>query len=174
MARDTKLRMSIDPKIIDRLNELQEQISKVTEHKANRTELCKIRLDLNDGTGDYVIFDFFLNWSVSRFHEKDHLWDRKDENGWSITNFVDKVQIETFGKMAVDINREIEELLPKVAEQIEFIENPVYCPVCEHCGETGCCGFIGFLEKHVRGKTDCLYEDVILDELEKWIKEEDD
>ena len=41
----------------------------------------------------------------------------------------------------------------------------LYCPKCGHCGEIGCCGIAGFLEKHVRGKTDCPYEEEILDEM---------
>lgn len=43
-----------------------------------------------------------------------------------------------------------------------------YCEKCGHCGEIGCCGIRVFLENHVRGKTDCMYEDEILDEIEEW------
>lgn len=41
----------------------------------------------------------------------------------------------------------------------------VYCPVCGHCGEVGCCGVEVFFDKHVRGKTNCLYEEAILEEI---------
>ena len=43
-----------------------------------------------------------------------------------------------------------------------------YCPVCGHCGETGCCGVKCFLEEHVRGKTNCMHEDQIIDEIEEF------
>src|SRR3990167_4019514 len=34
----------------------------------------------------------------------------------------------------------------------------LYCLHCGGCGFAGCCGIRAFLEKHVRGKTDCMYE----------------
>lgn len=45
-----------------------------------------------------------------------------------------------------------------------------YCEKCGHCGEIGCCGIKSFLEEHVRGKTNCRYEDEILDEIEEWFE----
>lgn len=45
-----------------------------------------------------------------------------------------------------------------------------YCEKCCHCGEIGCCGIKSFLEEHARGKTDCMYEDEILDEIEEWFE----
>ena len=45
-----------------------------------------------------------------------------------------------------------------------------YCPICEHCGEIECCGVATFLENHVRGKTNCMYEDEIIDEIEEWFE----
>lgn len=174
MSRDTKLRMSIDAKIVERLDKLSEQIRKFTEHKPNKVQLCKIEFPTNDETSDYIIFDFLLDWSVARYHHKKGIFNEQDENGWKISRCDGKVLIETFGKMAVDINREVEELLDDVQVQIDLIEDPIYCPVCDHCGETGCCGFVGFLEKHVRGKTNCLHETAILDDLEEFIKYEAD
>lgn len=173
MARDTKLRMSIDPKIVERLNDLQKQIDKATEHKSNAYQLKQMRLAI-PGSTDYLFFDFNIAWSVRRCRKKTDIYDQFAKDGWEITGVGDSVMITTFGKMAVDINREIEEMLTQVQIQIDLIEDPVYCPVCEHCGETGCCGYIGFLEKHVRGKTDCIHEEEILNDLEEWIKEEDD
>ena len=41
----------------------------------------------------------------------------------------------------------------------------IYCPVCGHCGEIGCCGVEEFLNKHVKGKTNCLHEEKIIEEL---------
>lgn len=173
MSRDTKLRMSISPKIVETLNDMYSQIRKATEHKANGYELRKIIVDVPDST-DYLLFEFNISWSVKRCRQKTDMYHQFSEEGWEITGVGDKVMITTFGKMTTDINREIEELLPQVQTQIDLIEDPVYCPVCEHCGETGCCGYIDFLEKHVRGKTDCIHEDAVLNDLEKWIKEEDD
>lgn len=176
MARDTKLRMSVDPKIVERLNDLESKINKAVEHKTNAYKLKQIRLPIQDST-DYILFDFNNTWSVKRC-TKDKvafsLGDNYAKDGWEITKVGDSVMITTFGKMAVDINREVEECLVQVQIKIDVIENPIYCPKCDHCGETGCCGFIGFLEKHVRGKTDCIYEDQILDDLEEWIRSEDD
>lgn len=174
MSRDTKLRMSIDPKIVARLDEMKSQVDKILEHKVNKSELSKFKFAIPDST-DYIKFDFFGLWSVGRYIKTDTIWEKQDENGWQISKGLDdKIEITTFGKMAVDINREIEDFLTQVQIQIDLIEDPVYCPVCEHCGETGCCGFIDFLEKHVRGKTNCIHEEKILNDLEEWIKEEDD
>ena len=41
----------------------------------------------------------------------------------------------------------------------------IYCPKCGHCGEIGCCGVETFFNNHVRGKTDCLYEEEIISEI---------
>ena len=173
MARDTKLRMSIDPKIIERLDEMQAQIDEVTKHKINAYQLKQIRLSVPNST-DYILFDFNVNWSVKRCRKKTDMFDMFAEDGWEVVGMKDKAVITTLGKMAVDINREIEECLDQIQVELDNIENPIYCPKCDHCGETGCCGFIGFLEKHVRGKTDCLYETEILNDLEEWIKDKDD
>lgn len=43
-------------------------------------------------------------------------------------------------------------------------ENP-YCNKCGGCGFIGCCGVRDFLEKHVRGKTDCKLEGIFIDEI---------
>lgn len=40
-----------------------------------------------------------------------------------------------------------------------------YCDTCGGCGEVGCDGVASFLEKHVRGKTDCKYEDAYIDDI---------
>lgn len=174
MARDTKLRMSIDENIVKRLDELKSQLDKALDHKPNKTKLAKIEFPIPD-TNSYIMFNFFGSWTVGRYVISDTIWTKQDENSWEICKDLDgKVKISTYGKMAVDINREIEEWLIQVQVEIDNIENPIYCPECGHCGETGCCGFIAFLEKHVRGKTNCLYEQEILNDLEEWIRSEDD
>ena len=40
-----------------------------------------------------------------------------------------------------------------------------YCENCGACGEVGCDGISHFLEKHVRGKTDCKYEEEFLQDI---------
>lgn len=47
-------------------------------------------------------------------------------------------------------------------------EDEVYCKICRGCGEVGCDGIKSFLEKHVRGKTDCLYEDSFINDIEEF------
>lgn len=177
MARDTKLRMSIDQRIIDKMDEWLPIVQDKTRGRYNALRLQEIILPCRDGTGDTIIVSFWGGWEITRYHKIEGWNKEQDENGWHLyrePKHMTNVRIETFGKMTTDINREILELLDEIEAQVGLIEEPVYCPVCDHCGETGCCGFIGFLEKHVRGKTDCIYEDQILDDLEKWIKEEDD
>ncbi len=44
-----------------------------------------------------------------------------------------------------------------------------YCNTCRSCGITECCGIENFLYKHVKGKTNCLYEqDIIENIIEKY------
>lgn len=175
MVRDTKLRMSIGSDIIERLQKLGHQCRKASEHKNNAYELRHITLRVDDG--HQITFDFsHPNWIVRRHLNRraGTCWEEVDSTCWEVDAMdVDLVRVSTYGKMCVDINREISELLDQVEVQVNLIEDPIYCPKCEHCGETGCCGYIGFLEKHVRGKTDCIHEDAILDDLIKFLKEED-
>lgn len=44
-------------------------------------------------------------------------------------------------------------------------EDLFYCDKCGGCGYIGCCGIKQFLEKHVKGKTDCLNESSFIDEI---------
>ncbi len=44
-------------------------------------------------------------------------------------------------------------------------EDIYYCPKCGHCGFIECCGITEFLKKHVEGKTDCLREAEVLNDL---------
>lgn len=44
-------------------------------------------------------------------------------------------------------------------------EEDLYCPVCSGCGEVGCDGIRSFLEHHVRGKTDCKYEESYIEDI---------
>ena len=46
----------------------------------------------------------------------------------------------------------------------EMEENP-YCEICGHCGEIDCCGIENFIDKHIKGKTNCKNEDWIVQEL---------
>lgn len=173
MVRDTKLRMSIDQRIIDKLDELQPKVIESTRHKKNAPSLRVFSYNVPDSS-DQIKFNFDEDgWLVTRICGKELIWDRQDKDSWTITSQQDLVRISTYGKMCVDINREILPLLDDLEIQVDLLENPIYCPICNHCGETGCCGFIEFLEKHVRNKTNCIYETRILDDLEEWIREED-
>ena len=49
-------------------------------------------------------------------------------------------------------------------ENNEEFESP-YCKICGHCGYIDCCGIIGFLDKHVKGKTNCEHEEQIIKEM---------
>lgn len=42
------------------------------------------------------------------------------------------------------------------------MEESPYCDICEGCGEVGCDGIGAFLEKHVRGNTQCRYEEAFI------------
>jgi UDP-glucose 4-epimerase len=46
--------------------------------------------------------------------------------------------------------------------------NP-YCKVCGGCGYIGCCGIKRFLEKHVKGKTNCKHEEMFIEEIIDYI-----
>ena len=49
----------------------------------------------------------------------------------------------------------------------------VYCKHCGGCGFIGCDGVVGFLKHHVLGKTDCLNEDMFINEIITYMGEED-
>lgn len=44
-------------------------------------------------------------------------------------------------------------------------EEEIYCRECQGCGEVGCDGISSFLETHVRGKTNCLYENEFIEDI---------
>lgn len=46
-----------------------------------------------------------------------------------------------------------------------------YCPDCGHCGFIDCDGVESFLEQHVRGKTTCQYEDMVIEEIKLLFEE---
>ena len=172
---DTKLRMSVDQRIVDIMDELAPEVLEATKHRTNANSLRTFVFNLPD-TEDVVKFEFGTigGWTVSRIKPKKGLWEEQDKDCWTITSDDGLIRITTYGKMCVDINREIIPLLAELSVQVALLEDPIYCPVCNHCGETGCCGYIDFLEKHVRGKTNCIYEEQILNDLEEWIRSEDD
>lgn len=57
--------------------------------------------------------------------------------------------------------------LAKKKKKIEIIDDSMYCPICGGCGFIGCCGVEEFLEKHVRGKTNCPQEGLFIDEIKE-------
>jgi hypothetical protein len=44
-------------------------------------------------------------------------------------------------------------------------EEEFYCKHCGTCGYVDCCGVEDFLNAHVKGKTNCLYEPLIISEI---------
>lgn len=59
--------------------------------------------------------------------------------------------------------------IKRTKKELKEMEDSMYCPVCGGCGFIGCCGVKEFLEKHVRGKTDCRNEGLFIDEIiELW------
>lgn len=59
----------------------------------------------------------------------------------------------------------------KLTDEVEMIEsdeepnyNP-YCETCGTCGYIGCCGVRSFIDEHIKGKTNCKNEDLIISEL---------
>ena len=50
-------------------------------------------------------------------------------------------------------------------------EEDMYCPECGTCGFIGCCGVDGWLEKHVRGKTNCQEESNMIEEIKIYCDE---
>lgn len=166
MARDTKLRMSIEQDIVELLDEFKKRIDVVTDGVDDAYKIKQIRLGVPDST-DYLLFDFNY-WLVRRCKEKCDEFDRIAEDGWEITKENGSIKITTFGKMNVDINREIAEQLVIVESQIDKIEDYL----CANVKNYNLDRFVEFLEKYVRGKTDCPGESVILDDLEDWLKVE--
>jgi hypothetical protein len=46
-------------------------------------------------------------------------------------------------------------------------EDYPYCQECSGCGEVGCDGIDGFLNKHVKGKTTCKYEESYIEDIKE-------
>lgn len=42
---------------------------------------------------------------------------------------------------------------------VEVEKESPYCDTCQGCGEVGCDGIERFIDKHVRGQTNCKYEE---------------
>ena len=55
----------------------------------------------------------------------------------------------------------------------EEYESP-YCEVCGTCGYLGCCGIRNFIEEHIKGKTNCKNEEIIINELIDLVEYEED
>ena len=53
-------------------------------------------------------------------------------------------------------------------KQTKDDESP-YCKVCGGCGYIGCDGIEDFLEKHVKGKTNCSNEAQFISEIKNYI-----
>jgi len=56
---------------------------------------------------------------------------------------------------------------PEGKKDVNYVTVHPYCTVCGTCGYVMCCGVDEFLDKHVKGKTDCQYEATVISEI-KW------
>lgn len=59
-------------------------------------------------------------------------------------------------------------------EEIDKDAESFYCDKCGGCGYIGCCGIRDFLEKHVKGKTDCPVEASFIAEIISYIDSDED
>lgn len=59
-------------------------------------------------------------------------------------------------------------------EEVDMDAEGFYCIKCGGCGFIGCCGIRNFLEKHVKGKTDCNQEGIFIQEIIDYIENTDD
>lgn len=53
----------------------------------------------------------------------------------------------------------------KINEYLEGEYYNPYCETCGTCGYIGCCGIRNFIDEHIKGKTNCKNEDIIINEL---------
>lgn len=60
-----------------------------------------------------------------------------------------------------------------MGDESEVDDIQVYCEHCGGCGFIGCDGIVGFLKEHVLGKTNCLNEDMFINEIITYMGEED-
>lgn len=61
-----------------------------------------------------------------------------------------------------------EDIMAKKIKINEYLEGEYYNPYCETCGTCGyigCCGIRNFIDEHIKGKTNCKNEDIIINEL---------
>ena len=58
-------------------------------------------------------------------------------------------------------------------EYIDEEDESPYCEVCGTCGYIGCCAVDNFLEKHVKGKTNCKNESLMIEEISKYVNDSD-
>lgn len=64
-----------------------------------------------------------------------------------------------------------QELEPQEAKPSEKEEDyDPYCPICGTCGYVGCCGIENWLEKHIKGKTNCTHEESMIEEIKDLYK----
>lgn len=54
---------------------------------------------------------------------------------------------------------------------INLLQDDTYCSVCGSCGITDCCGIDSFLDNHIKGKTNCLYEKDLIEDIKEKYKE---
>ena len=52
----------------------------------------------------------------------------------------------------------------EIKDKIKDVDSP-YCEVCGGCGCMECCGLERFIEKHIKGKTNCKNEAGFIDDI---------
>lgn len=61
---------------------------------------------------------------------------------------------------------------PSPQQEEEDFDSP-YCPKCKGCGEVACDGVRSFIDAHIKGKTDCLYEESFIHDIVTGIESND-
>ena len=171
MVRDTKLRMSIDPKIIETMATLQKKMEEKVEKIPNNYNLQSI--PFRDGKYDIVFTLHSWEWSIRRvIHNENWRWGQ-DEECWTVQTDDPQIKITTYGKMCVDINREIFEFIDKVAPIIDSYSEAVLCSECGWNGDPdNIDGMLDFIDKHIVGKTGCRFETTAVRELRRLVEDD--
>lgn len=89
--------------------------------------------------------------------------------GLTIGTDVNDDKMKYFNNKGIEIRNELIKKIGKILSSPEKKEevHDGYCPVCNSCGVEGCCKLIPhFIDKHIRGKSGCKYEDEYISEIE--------
>mgnify|MGYP001613220012 FL=1 len=93
------------------------------------------------------------------FIEREMAEGRYDWRNWKMALAKTIVEMYHPAKTKIKVER---------ADEVKFLdEDPagIYCEKCNGCGEVGCDGIETFIDKHIRGKTNCQYEESYLTDI---------